>query len=191
MLNCAESELGGIDILVNNAGVCPVKPLLETTLAEWETTIGINATGTFLCSTFTARRMIARGIRGAMVNIASSSGKEGWPNFGAYTASKFAVVGFTQTFAREMAPYGIRVNAICPGKIDAGVSEEITAELAARYGATPSAAAGLIITCAGGSLWHPGRCGPGSSVSDLTGGLLHHRPGHQRLRRHGGQPLKE
>jgi NAD(P)-dependent dehydrogenase (short-subunit alcohol dehydrogenase family) len=139
LLDCVEGELGGIDILVNNAGICLVKPLLETTPAEWENTIQINATGTFLCSTLTARRMIAQGIHGSIVNIASSSGKEGWAGFGAYTASKFAVIGFTQVFAREMAPYGIRVNAVCPGLIAAGVSKEVTASLAALHETTPEA----------------------------------------------------
>ena len=134
LLDCVENELGAVEILVNNAGVCPVKALLETAFSEWERTMAVNATGAFVCSTQAARRMIAHGMRGSIVSIASLSAKEGWPDFGAYTASKFALLGFTQVFAREMAPHGIRVNAICPGYIAAGVSEAITASLAARYG---------------------------------------------------------
>jgi NAD(P)-dependent dehydrogenase (short-subunit alcohol dehydrogenase family) len=83
--------------------------------------------------------MIAHGIRGNIVSIGSLSAKEGWPDFGAYTASKFALMGFTQAFAREMAPHGIRVNAVCPGLIAAGVSEEVTTALAQRHGLTPEA----------------------------------------------------
>jgi len=133
-----EGELGVVEILVNNAGVCPVKPLLETTFSEWEKTIDVNATGAFVCSTEAARRMMVHGISGNIVSIASLSAKEGWPDFGAYTASKFALLGFTQVFAREMAPHGIRVNAVCPGYIAAGVSEEITNTFAAKLGVSPA-----------------------------------------------------
>lgn len=137
LLDRIGSELGVVEILVNNAGVCPVKPLLETTFSEWEKTMGVNASGAFLCSTEAARRMIAHGIRGNIVSIASLSAKEGWPDFGAYTASKFALLGFTEVFAREMAPHGIRVNAVCPGYIAAGVSGEITNTFAAKLGVSP------------------------------------------------------
>jgi len=118
LIEAAEAELGAVDILVNNAGVFVVKPLLETSLDEWEISMKVNALGTFLCSTRVAQRMIKHGTKGRIVNLSSISGKEGWPHFGAYTASKFAVLGFTQTFAREMAPHGINVNAVCPGLID-------------------------------------------------------------------------
>ncbi len=133
-----ENELGVVEILVNNAGVCLVKPLLETTFSDWERTMRVNATGAFVCSTEAARRMVAHGIQGNIVSIASLSAKEGWPDFGAYTASKFALLGFTQVFAREMAPHGIRVNAVCPGYIAAGVSEEITNTFAAKLGLSPA-----------------------------------------------------
>jgi len=138
LLDRIGNELGVVEILVNNAGVCPVKPLLETTFSEWEKTMGVNATGAFVCSTEAARRMVAHGIKGNIVSIASLSAKEGWPDFGAYTASKFALLGFTEVFAREMAPHGIRVNAICPGYIAAGVSEEITNTFAAKLGVSPA-----------------------------------------------------
>lgn len=133
----AEKSLGPVNIVVNNAGVFVVKPLLETSLAEWEISMKVNALGTFLCSTQAARRMIARKIEGRIVNISSISGKEGWPNFGAYTASKFAVLGFTQTFAREMAPHGINVNAVCPGLIATDMQEHGIAEMARIRGVTP------------------------------------------------------
>lgn len=138
LLDRIENELGVVEILVNNAGVCPVKPLLETTFSEWEKTMSVNATGAFVCSTEAARRMITHGIHGNIVSIGSLSAKEGWPEFGAYTASKFALLGLTEVFAREMAPHGIRVNAVCPGYIAAGVSEEITNTFAAKLGVSPA-----------------------------------------------------
>jgi NAD(P)-dependent dehydrogenase (short-subunit alcohol dehydrogenase family) len=138
MVRVACTAFGHIDILVNNAGLCLVKSMLETSLAEWEALLRVNATGTFLCSTIVARAMIEGGRGGSVINISSLSGKEGFPNFGAYTASKFAVMGFTQTFAREMAPYGIRVNAVCPGLIDAGVSKAISGWFAEQRGLDPA-----------------------------------------------------
>lgn len=123
LFDAVENSLGTVSVLINNAGICPVKPLLETTLPEWEATLRINATGTFLCSLEAAKRLIAKNKSGNIINIASISGKEGWPDFGAYTASKFAVVGFTQSFAREMAGNGIRVNAVCPGLIATGMND--------------------------------------------------------------------
>jgi NAD(P)-dependent dehydrogenase (short-subunit alcohol dehydrogenase family) len=137
LFNQIEQELGFLDILVNNAGVFVVKPLLETTLNEWETTMRVNAYGTFLCSTQAARRMIRHGVKGRIINIASISGKEGWPNFGAYTASKFAVIGLTQTLARELAPQGINVNAVCPGLITTSMNELALARLSELRGVSP------------------------------------------------------
>lgn len=139
LLDASEQALGPVDILVNNAGVFVVKPLLETTIAEWELSMKVNAFGTFLCSIHTARRMIRAGRPGRIVNISSISGKEGWPNFGAYTASKFAVLGLTQTLARELAPHGINVNAVCPGLIATQMQDHGIAELAKIRGVTPEA----------------------------------------------------
>jgi NAD(P)-dependent dehydrogenase (short-subunit alcohol dehydrogenase family) len=68
--------------------------------------------------------MIKSGIRGSIINMSSISGKEGWPDFGAYTTSKFAVIGFTQTLAREVAEFGIRVNSVCPGLIATGMNDQ-------------------------------------------------------------------
>lgn len=132
LIEKAEAELGKISILINNAGICVVKPLIETSPEEWEASMKVNAFGTFLCSVLVARQMISHNINGQIVNISSISGKEGWPDFGAYTASKFAVVGFTQSFAREMAPHGITVNAVCPGLIHTGMNDvnlELLAEI--------------------------------------------------------------
>lgn len=121
---------GRLDILVNNAGICITRPLLDTTLAQWEATMRVNAQGVFLCSIAAARQLVAQGEGGSIINMSSISGKEGWPNFGAYTASKFAVLGLTQTLARELAAQRIRVNAVCPGLIDTGLNAAILHDLA-------------------------------------------------------------
>lgn len=131
LLDQAEVGLGVVNTVVNNAGICVVKPLLDTSLGEWEASLKVNATGTFLFSVLAAKRMVAQGIKGNIINISSISGKEGWPDFGAYTASKFAVLGFSQTLARELAPHGIRVNAVCPGLIATDMND-VNLELLAR-----------------------------------------------------------
>ena len=112
---------GRIDILVNNAAspAGPDRvPVVELDEAVWDLVQNVNVKGTFLCSRAAARHMIERGGGGKIVNLSSTAGKRGNPRFAAYCASKFAVIGFTQSLALELAPYKINVNAICPTLID-------------------------------------------------------------------------
>lgn len=111
-----EAALGPADILVNNAGVLFTAPFVETTHARWRALMDINLDGTFHGCQAVLPGMIARR-RGTIVNMASWTGKKGVPNHSAYATSKFAVVGLTQCIAAEVAPIGIRVNAVCPGII--------------------------------------------------------------------------
>jgi NAD(P)-dependent dehydrogenase (short-subunit alcohol dehydrogenase family) len=107
-------RFGQIDVLVNNAGIAWMGPALEMPLAALQAMLRVNVEGVFITSRAVLPHMIARR-SGAIVNLASWAGKTGNAFFAGYSASKFAVIGLTQALAREMAPHGIRVNAICPG----------------------------------------------------------------------------
>jgi meso-butanediol dehydrogenase/(S,S)-butanediol dehydrogenase/diacetyl reductase len=119
--------LGSIDLLVNNAGVLSVCAVAEMALAEWRRVMEVNATGTFLVSRAVVRRMIAAGRGGSVVSIASIAGKRGDAKLAHYSASKFAVVGFTQALAQEVAAHGIRVNAVCPGLVETAMIDDLNA----------------------------------------------------------------
>lgn len=113
----AVCRLGDIDILVNNAGVFSVTPLAETTLEQWDRTMGVNARGVFLCIKAVLPAMVARQ-DGCIINIASMASLKPYTNQGAYVASKHAVLGLSKVLADEMREYGVRVTAICPGGVD-------------------------------------------------------------------------
>ncbi|HCH35182.1 MAG: 3-oxoacyl-ACP reductase FabG [Dehalococcoidia bacterium] len=111
-------HFGKIDILINNAGSRPGPDrvlLVDLTEEAFDEVQRINVKGTFLCTRAVARHMVQRQGPGKIVNISSTAGKRGLPRYAAYTASKFALVGFTQSVAHELGEYKINVNAICPG----------------------------------------------------------------------------
>jgi NAD(P)-dependent dehydrogenase (short-subunit alcohol dehydrogenase family) len=103
-----------VDLLVNNAGVAWMGPALDTPLEALRSMLAVNVEGVFIVSRAVLRHMVERRA-GSVVNLASWAGKTGNAYFAGYSASKFAVIGLTQALAREMAPHGIRINAICPG----------------------------------------------------------------------------
>jgi meso-butanediol dehydrogenase / (S,S)-butanediol dehydrogenase / diacetyl reductase len=108
-------EFGGLDILCANAGISSMNPVVDLSEAEWDANMSVNAKGVFLSNQAAVRRWLKAGSPGVIVNTASLAGKIGAPLLAHYSASKFAVVGFTQALAREVSRYAIRVNCVCPG----------------------------------------------------------------------------
>jgi meso-butanediol dehydrogenase/(S,S)-butanediol dehydrogenase/diacetyl reductase len=106
-------ELGSLDLLVNNAGVVHFDGLASFPEERWDLLFDVNVKGTFLMCRAALAKLVES--RGAIVNIASVAGKRGYAGGSGYCASKFAVVGLTQALAMELAPQGVRVNAVCPG----------------------------------------------------------------------------
>jgi NAD(P)-dependent dehydrogenase (short-subunit alcohol dehydrogenase family) len=115
LVSAAERALGPIDVLVNNAAIFPRAPFLELTEDAWDTVLDTNLKSTFVCSQEAARRMVAAGRPGAIINISSGAPYRGSMRATAYMASKLGIVGLTRGMARELAPHRIRVNAVAPG----------------------------------------------------------------------------
>ena len=121
MVNRVVDRFGRLDILINNAGSRPGRdrvPVVHLEENAWDSVYSVNVKGVFLCSRAAARRMIDQNEGGKIVNISSSRGKQGAALYAAYASSKFAVIGFTQSLALELAPHQINVNAVCPGMVD-------------------------------------------------------------------------
>ena len=114
----ASSVLGGLDILINNAGVAgPTGPVESLSKADWDQTIAVNITSQFLCAR-EATPLLKASAHGVMLNLSSAAGHLGFAGRTPYSASKWAVVGFTKSLAIELGPFGVRVNAILPGAVD-------------------------------------------------------------------------
>jgi NAD(P)-dependent dehydrogenase (short-subunit alcohol dehydrogenase family) len=137
--NAAAERLGGIDRLVANAGVSTMRRAVEITDEEWEHSFAVNTRGVFLTNQIASRYFLATGRKGAICNTASLAAKVGAPLLAHYSASKFAVLGWTQALARELAPHGIRVNAVCPGFVRTGMQEREVLWEAELRGMTPAA----------------------------------------------------
>ncbi|MEM7344652.1 MAG: 3-oxoacyl-ACP reductase family protein [Chloroflexota bacterium] len=126
-------HFGHIDILVCNAGALAGRdrvPVIELEEADWDRLQNVNVKGTFLCCKAVAPHMIAQRQGGRIITMSSVSGMKGTARFAAYCASKFAVRGFTQVLAQELAPHGITVNAICPSLIETERVSDMAAALA-------------------------------------------------------------
>jgi NAD(P)-dependent dehydrogenase (short-subunit alcohol dehydrogenase family) len=128
---------GGLDVLINNAGVSgPTAPVDEISLDQWQQTLGVCLNGAF----FMTRRgvpFLRKSSAASIVNISSTSGLHGSPLRSAYAASKWALIGLTKTWAMDLGPAGIRVNAVCPGSVEGSRIDRVIEQEAANRGITP------------------------------------------------------
>lgn len=133
LLDETQRAFGALDVLINNAGFYPVSPLVEMKEEEWEQVINANLRGVHLCTQAAARRMIAQGRAGAILNIASINAAQPAAGQSHYNAAKAAVVMYTRSAAQELGRKGIRVNVVSPGVIWQEGIEEGWPEGVARY----------------------------------------------------------
>lgn len=131
-------EFGKIDALVNNAGIARIGLIADLSEEDWRSLFRVNVDGVFFCCQAVVPYMISQK-HGAIVNLASWNGKVGMPYFGAYCASKFAVIGLTQALAKEVAAHGIRVNAVCPGIVAETAMRAEIERISPKFNIAPSA----------------------------------------------------
>jgi short-subunit dehydrogenase len=124
LVDVSVKTFGKIDILVNNAGIVYFKSIMDITEEEWNKTIDTNLKGVFLFTKEVLPYMIENK-SGVIVNVSSGAGKSGFPNLSAYSASKFGVIGFSESIAKEVADYNVKVMAICPGGVDTKMIDDI------------------------------------------------------------------
>lgn len=127
-------HFGGLDVMVANAGIAITAPLLETTAEQWQLIMDVNLKGVFHCYQSAARQMITQGRGGRLIGAASVAAHRGGKWQGAYSASKFAVRGLSQSVAQELAPHQITVNVYSPGVVHTPMWEGIDAEMTRRRG---------------------------------------------------------
>jgi NAD(P)-dependent dehydrogenase (short-subunit alcohol dehydrogenase family) len=136
MVETIKASFGRLDIIVNNAGVpsdAGASPILDTGEDVWYQTMDVNVNGVFLVSKYGGRLIRDSGNGGAIVMIASLAGRVGLQDYGAYCASKFGVIGFTQQLALELAKTGIRVNCVSPGSHDTDMMDGTIARATELY----------------------------------------------------------
>jgi NAD(P)-dependent dehydrogenase (short-subunit alcohol dehydrogenase family) len=129
MVQACLQAFGQIDILVNNAGVIRIGPAVAFSEEDYDLVIDVNVKGTFLCTKAVIPHMAGRR-QGRIVNLSSIAGKRGRPFASIYATSKWAVIGFTQSMAYELAPSNINVNALCPGEVDTHMWRDVILPMA-------------------------------------------------------------
>lgn len=154
MVSKSIERFGKVDILINNAGAAVRKPLVETSEEEFDTVMGVNVRGLFLCTKYVLPHMLEKG-SGKIINISSGAGKTGIGQLSVYSASKFAVIGLTESVAQEVAGK-VGVYAVCPGSVDTGMYRSL-------YGDVPSlkpedVASRIVGICLPGSRVSSGSC---------------------------------
>ena len=118
-------RFGRIDILVNNAGIVYYRRLIDTSEEEWDKTIDTNLKGVFLFTKEVLLHMIKSKSGGVIVNVSSGAGKSGFSNLSSYCASKFGMIGLTESVAKEIIDNNIKVMAICPGGVDTDMIKDM------------------------------------------------------------------
>jgi len=126
LVNEALEIYGRIDVLINNAGITYVKKLIDTSEEQWDHTLDVNLKGAFLLCKVIVPHMIKNNC-GVIINVSSGAGKVGFEDISAYCASKFGMIGLTESLAREVANYNIRVMTICPGEVATKMQEDVDA----------------------------------------------------------------
>ncbi len=121
-----ENDRGSIGVLINNAGMGYIKPLLETPIQEWQQVLDLNLTAVFALTQPVVRRMVERR-DGLVVNLCSIASLRTFPEWGAYSASKFALLALSRTLAQEVRNHGVRVTALCPGAVDTPLWDSLNA----------------------------------------------------------------
>jgi 3-oxoacyl-[acyl-carrier protein] reductase len=125
LVDVSVKRFGKIDILVNNAGIVYYKNIIDTTEEEWNKTIDTNLKGIFLFTKEVLPYMLENKSDSIIINVSSGAGKSGFPNLSAYCASKFGIIGLTESIAKEVADNNVKVISICPGGVDTKMIEDI------------------------------------------------------------------
>lgn len=137
MFEQISSLYGRLDVLINNAGIAgPTASFEDVSTSEWDHTIAVNLSGQFYVTRL-AVPLMKQAASGNIINISSSAALFGCPLRAPYTASKWAIIGLTKTLAMELGPWGIRVNAICPGSVDGERIEKVIQRDAKKRGKEP------------------------------------------------------
>lgn len=121
------ANVGPIDILINNAGMGYTADLIDMPLADWQRVLDLNLTSAFQCIQAVLPQMRSQQ-QGTIINVVSIAGQQAFPQWGAYCASKFALMGLTKALAQEERPHGIRVTAICPGAVNTPIWDTDTVD---------------------------------------------------------------
>ncbi len=140
----ARDRYGGIDILINNAGLAPSAPFKRTTLEFWNSVIGVNLTGAFLCARAALPDM-CEAKWGRIVNVGSVCSLKGYAYVSAYVASKHGLLGLTRALAHETASHGVTVNCVCPGYVDTEIVSQSVERLTSKTSLSAEAAHASLI----------------------------------------------